>query len=892
MIISFFMIFFAFNCTGMHHIQGPIIEFKSEPVFTAIPEIPVVPQNTQNFFLENGLEVFAVHNSASPMVCLNMTVKVGSSVEEYPTSGMSHMLEHLLFNGTETRTQEELYDLTDFYGAYSNAYTQQYFTDFILLLPQEYLEEGMDIQSDMLFHSILPEKKLEKERGIVIEEIRKDRDRESTIVQDVFDRMNYGSSGIGLPVIGTISTIEHMSREDILEFYHHYYVPNNMVLTVIGNFNPSTLKSDLEKWYGDEAAGNLHSNNNENPLLSSYSKPPMPGNFIDQVVMDISQLYGQLRFESVQSPVSSITFQKAKIAGARAKLVMQMITEWMQEDLSEALPSYHPSVSQPVDLRNPGDVIIDFQAEPNKDISNVISEITDAVSQFSGRLPEKLTEKRINAWLKNKRVEETAYLDQPHYFGMMKAGELATSGGEGMILASQILSTLTPDDVGNSTHGLYWKLTKINIVLPTGGNQKSDENNSELIYEKSILPSGATLITATGGGSEMMGMHILIKNRSRLEGELAGGAEVLHSMLDSGTDMYSRDELTTKLNAMGATTKFIDLGFIPYDDYYNSPEYGYVRLECLDADAVDAIHLLVHMMDHTTLTDEKVSSALEDAQNRLMMQRSTARETARTEFNKLFLGENNPSVGRVSGSMESIGKMTTASLTNLRNRYFKPENYIITISSRLPHDLYKNLFNSLWTGSGEPVQKNEYSLSTDLAVHNKTIDMGKEQAQILVGYKFEVEKEDLSKLSLISNILSDRMAFDLRETQGLAYALGINMGNEGNIGWITGYIGTGTENIDTALNGMRHYFLPTALDDLTQNEIQKTINAGKGAYLRRNLTRIGQAFYMGYYEYFLDDYTRAGKRYKDLDGITPDDLEIVANKYFTGSESGLTLIVK
>src|SRR5210317_287608 len=135
---------------------GPSLAKKpAEPVPAVhYPAVPEQSANTQTFFLENGLEVLAVHNPGSPMVGLNLLIRVGSAYEDYSTSGMSHMLEHLLFNGTDKRTQAELYEEVDFYGAYSNAHTDMFYTDFIFLVPAQFLEEGMDIQTDMIFNSV------------------------------------------------------------------------------------------------------------------------------------------------------------------------------------------------------------------------------------------------------------------------------------------------------------------------------------------------------------------------------------------------------------------------------------------------------------------------------------------------------------------------------------------------------------------------------------------------------------------------------------------------------------------------------------------------------------------------------------------------------------------
>ena len=91
---------------------------------------------------------------------------------------------------------------------------------------------------------------------------------------------------------------------------------------------------------------------------------------------------------------------------------------------------------------------------------------------------------------------------------------------------------------------------------------------------------------------------------------------------------------------------------------------------------------------------------------------------------------------------------------------------------------------------------------------------------------------------------------------------------------------------------MKKYYHTSAISDLDADEIRKTVNAGKGKYLRRNLTRIGQAFYMGYYDYYYDDYSLAADRYSQLDEITVDRLKEVADKYLMLPENHTLLIVK
>ena len=193
-------------------------------------------QQDSVFYLDNGMEVILVENHANPMIAAFTIVKTGSCNEDAATNGAAHFLEHLLFNGTKTRTQKQLYDEMDFYGGYNNAHTGPDYTNYMVLMPREFIAQGMDIQADMLFNSTLPEEKFEKERGIVIEEIGRSADRPTYQVQNHFLRMFFAGTPYERPVLGTVSTISHLQREQVLEYYRTWYVPNNMTLMVIGDF--------------------------------------------------------------------------------------------------------------------------------------------------------------------------------------------------------------------------------------------------------------------------------------------------------------------------------------------------------------------------------------------------------------------------------------------------------------------------------------------------------------------------------------------------------------------------------------------------------------------------------------------------------------------------------
>jgi predicted Zn-dependent peptidase len=196
-----------------------------------------LPSGVSIHQLNNGMNVILIENKSLPMVGANVVVKTGSAYETYATSGMSHMLEHLLFNGTTSRKQKELYDDGDRIGAYNNANTGEYYTNYMMVTPTEHIQAGMEIQADMLFNSILPEGKYDKEKGIVLEEIAQSLARPGTQVEKDIQSILFNGHSLSLPTLGTYSTIESLPLAPVREYYEGNYVPNNMILSVIGNFN-------------------------------------------------------------------------------------------------------------------------------------------------------------------------------------------------------------------------------------------------------------------------------------------------------------------------------------------------------------------------------------------------------------------------------------------------------------------------------------------------------------------------------------------------------------------------------------------------------------------------------------------------------------------------------
>lgn len=207
---------------------------------------------TTQYALPNGMQVILVEKHANPMIACMVYVNAGSKYETDQNNGVTHFLEHLLFDGTRTRSREEITEGVKAKGGYINAFTSKEVTCYMVLMPNEFIETGLAVQSDMLFGSVLPDEELPKERKIVTEEIKQSEDNVDYQVEKFFDSTAYTGTPFARTVLGAEEIIARIPKEEILDYYHTYYQPNNMVALVIGDFETEKMKALIEKYYGIE----------------------------------------------------------------------------------------------------------------------------------------------------------------------------------------------------------------------------------------------------------------------------------------------------------------------------------------------------------------------------------------------------------------------------------------------------------------------------------------------------------------------------------------------------------------------------------------------------------------------------------------------------------------
>jgi zinc protease len=197
---------------------------------------PVRPERVR---LENGLTAVLQPHDAADVAAVQLWVRAGARDEGPDEAGLSHFIEHLLFKGTLARGPGVIDETISGLGGEMNAATSQDWTYFHVVLPASRLDTALDVLADAAQHAVFDPVEVERERNVVLEEIRRAEDTPSAALWRVLARGHFGEHAYGRPVLGSAESISGVPREKILEYYRRSYVPNNTTVVVAGSIPAS-----------------------------------------------------------------------------------------------------------------------------------------------------------------------------------------------------------------------------------------------------------------------------------------------------------------------------------------------------------------------------------------------------------------------------------------------------------------------------------------------------------------------------------------------------------------------------------------------------------------------------------------------------------------------------
>ncbi|MFC1663839.1 M16 family metallopeptidase [Patescibacteria group bacterium] len=221
--------------------------------------------------LKNGLRIITVPQKETQAVTVLVLVGTGSKYETKETSGISHFLEHLFFKGTKKRpSTTDIVEPLDKIGGIYNAFTSQDFTGYFAKVEASKLNIALDWVSDVYLNSLLPNKEIKKEKGVIIEEINMYYDHPMTYVQVLWNKLLYGNQPAGWDVAGTKESVAKINRNQLLDYMRSQYVASNTIICLAGKMDSEKAMNKAKKYFSKIKKAKFQQ---KAPVIERQTKP-------------------------------------------------------------------------------------------------------------------------------------------------------------------------------------------------------------------------------------------------------------------------------------------------------------------------------------------------------------------------------------------------------------------------------------------------------------------------------------------------------------------------------------------------------------------------------------------------------------------------------------------
>ena len=404
----------------------------------------------ESYTLSNGLKVVLIEDKRSPSVVNSIWYKVGSSHEASGKTGISHVLEHMMFKGTKTLKPGEFSSIVKKMGGTENAFTSKDYTGYFQKIHTTDLERCIELESDRMKNLRLDENELRSEIEVVKEERRLRTD--DNPVSKTFEKIMinaYGMNEYGIPIIGTMQNLGSISKNDLENWYKLHYQPKNAIVIIAGNFNADQVKGYIQKYYG------RYENN------KSSIKPNNKIEFSTKASFDV--------YDKVSKPIVFLSFKKPKFDKNRIRelYALDLFIEIMDGGYSSRLTKNlvdNQKVALDIFLSNDT-----YNQYPNLIIIGGTPRGKISPEELKLKVLEQLSNESINSVTERELVNAKArikanniYKFDSVFYQAMQVGMLETKdiGWENLDNYNSIIESISLDEVKESA-SIYFLNNKV-----------------------------------------------------------------------------------------------------------------------------------------------------------------------------------------------------------------------------------------------------------------------------------------------------------------------------------------------------------------------------------------------------------------------------------------------
>jgi len=830
-----------------------------------LPMIAFPPSTAQKWILPNGLTIIVQEDHSAPVASVQAWCSTGSVDEDqHLGAGLSHILEHMLFKGTKTRSANQIAQSIQDVGGYINAYTSFDRTVFWIDVPKDGVSTALEVLTDAMMNSNLPPDEYKKEQEVIRREFAMGMDDPDRMASLLLFATAYQRHPYRFPVIGELEIYNQLTQEQVMQYYKTRYVPNNLTFVVVGDVNGEKVQQQLSDLF------NAYPEKSLKPVFIP-SEPPQLGRreVHKEFATELTHFSMAWHIPEVTSPdVPALDLLSTILGDGRSSRLYQRVREEAGLAFGISAFSYTPGDS--------GLFGIDATLDPKKReaAEQLALQIVDEVKQ-SGVTADELD--------KAKKITLSQHL-----------GALTTMRGQASDIGSNWLLTrdlnfsrhyldavqqVTLDDVKRVAKTY---LTENNLTVVSLNPKGSLSGKAELVkpvaageVQKFELSNGLRLLVREDHRLPLVGMGAVFRGGLLAETPQDNGiTRLMTKVLLKGTKTRTAEQIANELESVGAS--------ISSEAGNNSFS---VSLDVMKPDVKRGVSLLSDVLLNATFPEKAIAREKEIQIAAIQQEEEQLTSVARNIMREALFPQH-PYALRSNGSVGAVQHLTQKDLLDFRDRYVVARNGVIYVFGDVKADEIKQLVGqTLGNMKAGALTLIDAKASMPLA-KTTMVESRKDKAQgvIMVGFRgASLSSPDRYALELIDEASSDlgsRFFIRIRQQMGLAYYVGASQMQGLVPGLFAFYLGTDPQKLERVRTELLDEIHNLANDGLTPEELQRAKKKLIGQQEIANQSN--DAF--GYHCALDELYGLGFNYYKQLEyhvnAVTLDDVKKVAAKYF------------
>ncbi len=825
--------------------------------------------------LDNGLNVYVLENHNAPVFSMRVYVRAGSIYEqEFLGKGISHFCEHLVAGGTtHKRTEAEAQAMIRSIGGASNAYTSSGHTCYYISTSAEYADSVIDLLSDWTLNCAMTEEEYERERGVIQREIAMGEDEPGRRIGKLYNATMFTVHPEHFPTIGYLDLFNTITREDLLTYYKRMYVPSNMYVVAVGDFEAEEMLDKIEAAFSVYPYAPA-------PIVFLPSDPRQMGARYVEDEMDIGLTYMTMGFKTV-----TVTHEDAFPLRVMASLLGEGRSSRLYRDVKEDLGlvhtinaySYTPEYDAP-----------DFTVHATLDYEDV-RDAVDAIRRVIYELktipvPRDELEKAKTQIISDYAFGFQDVMDQAGVIGsdVVKTGSPTYSGGYFL----DRIKAVTRDDIRRVANTYFYDDAMTVAVLKPTGSVAPEEEAEEVAKGSSpvtrmTLDNGITLLVKEDHTTPLVFMRGFFAGGSYLETEeTSGGMNLMARMMRRGTRRYSSEEIAEKVEEMGGSIRS-----------GGAEDYFFCHMDVVSGNFAPGLALYADVIAGSVFDETEFEKEREAVLAEIVARDDNWQADGETRMRKLLYGDH-PYALSPLGEKASVGAMTVDYVRGLYEKYCTPDNLVLLVYGDVGTGevtaAVEKAFRRFRRGPANVPPPPEWEGLSESVVAVEPTD--REQAVIYMGIpSMTLGDPDWYAMRVLDGVMSG-IGFPggwLHETlRGRQLVYIVHLWNNAlrGRGYVCVMAATTPEHADSALAIIEEKIDKAKTELVTDEELatgKRSCIVMEDLYYTQTIA--SQAEIAGQYEVRGLGYDYRDTIREKVRAVTKEDLRRVANKYFTNS---------